>query len=117
LSGCAVVACSLALISSQTTGATAGFSALAIGLFNSIMFPTIFALATEELGTETPNGSGLLVLAIVGGALVPQLAGKIADQVSLSAALFVPAACYLWILLYGFLTARGFGLAPQKAAA
>jgi MFS transporter, FHS family, L-fucose permease len=117
LSGCAVIACSLAVVSSQTTGQTAAFSVLAIGLFNSIMFPTIFALATEGLGTETPNGSGLLVLAIVGGALVPQLAAKVADGISLSAALFVPAACYLWILLYGMLAARRFGLQQQNAAA
>jgi FHS family L-fucose permease-like MFS transporter len=115
LSACAVVACTLALISSQTTGHTAAFTVLAIGLFNSIMFPTIFALSTEQLGPETPNGSGLLVMAIVGGAIVPELAAHVADSASPAVALFVPAACYVCILIYGILAARGLGLPEQNA--
>jgi fucose permease len=74
LAACAMAAGALALLSSISTGATAAYSLIAVGLFNSIMFPTIFALASEELGDETPNGSALLCMAIVGGAIVPVLA-------------------------------------------
>jgi len=117
LAVCASVACTLAVVSSQTTGPVAAYTLLAVGLFNSVMFPTIFALGTEQLGPETPNGSGLLIMAIVGGAVVPELTARLADHVGLATALFVPAACYLWILLYGVLTARGIGLTRQSAAA
>ncbi|MGD0142508.1 MAG: sugar MFS transporter [Rhizomicrobium sp.] len=110
LAACAIVAATLVTVSSLTTGPVAAYSLIAVGLFNSIMFPTIFALATEQLGTETPNGSGLLCMAIVGGALIPPLTGKVADAFGLATAFLVPAVCYLWILIYGIMTARGLGL-------
>jgi FHS family L-fucose permease-like MFS transporter len=110
LAACAIVAATLVTVSSLTTGPVAAYSLIAVGLFNSIMFPTIFALATEQLGTETPNGSGLLCMAIVGGALIPPLTGKVADTFGLATAFLVPAVCYLWILIYGIMTARGLGL-------
>jgi FHS family L-fucose permease-like MFS transporter len=78
------------------------------------MFPTIFALATEQLGADTPNGSGLLCVAIVGGALIPPLTGKVADTFGLATAFLVPAVCYLWILAYGIMTAQGLGLTKQQ---
>jgi FHS family L-fucose permease-like MFS transporter len=109
LVGCAIVAAVLTTTSSLTIGPIAAYSLIAVGLFNSIMFPTIFALATEQLGSETPNASGLLVMAIVGGALIPPLTGKIADNFGLATAFLIPAFCYLWILVYGFLTAHGLG--------
>jgi len=115
LAACAGTACMLALASSQSTGEVAAYTLIAVGLFNSIMFPTIFSLASEQLGAETPNGSGLLCMAIVGGAIVPLITGAVADQAGLAIALFVPAACYVWIVTYGVLAARGLGLGPSKA--
>ncbi|HEY3638514.1 MAG TPA: sugar MFS transporter [Rhizomicrobium sp.] len=114
---CAVCACTLALVSSQSTGAFAAWSLIAVGLFNSIMFPTIFALASENLGDEKPNGSALLCMAIVGGAIIPEITGAVADATKLSSALFVPAACYIWIAIYGVLTARGLGIASSQQPA
>ena len=110
----AVCACALAIFSSLSVGPAAAWSLIAVGLFNSIMFPTIFTLASENMGDETPNASALLVMAIVGGAIMPEATGAIADHASLAAALAVPAVCYVWILIYGILTARGFGLAAQS---
>ena len=110
LSACAVAALVLALLSSFTTGTVAAYSLIAVGLFNSIMFPTIFALASEELGDETPNGSALLCMAIVGGAVIPVVTGAVADATSLATSLLVPAVCYVWIGIYGVLAARGLGL-------
>ena len=107
LAACAVCTTILALTSSLTTGATAAYSLIVVGLFNSIMFPTIFSLASENLGTETPNGSALLVMGIVGGALVPLLTGAVADHAGLAVALMVPAGCYIWICAYGWLTGQG----------
>jgi MFS transporter, FHS family, L-fucose permease len=112
LAACALGAASLASLSALSSGLVAAVSALAIGLCNSIMFPTIFTLAIERLGAETPRGSGLLCLAIVGGAIVPLATGYAADHVGLSLALFVPALCYLWIATYGGLTR--FGVVDRK---
>ena len=109
LAVCAACACLLALASSQTSGAIAAWSLIFVGLFNSIQFPTIFALASENLGEEKPNGSALLCMAIVGGAIVPEITGAVADATKLATALFVPAACYVWIAIYGLLTVRGLG--------
>ncbi len=117
LAACAVCAALLALLSSSSTGAVAAYSLIAVGLFNSIMFPTIFALASEELGDETPNGSALLCMAIVGGAIVPEITGAVADATTLATALLVPAACYIWIAVYGVLAARGLGLRPVARGA
>jgi FHS family L-fucose permease-like MFS transporter len=110
LAGCAIGAAVLATCSALTTGMVAAVAVLAVGLCNSIMFPTIFTLALEGLGDEKPEGSGALCMAIVGGAIVPVITGAAADHVGLATALLVPAVCYLWIMTYGFLTARGLGL-------
>ncbi len=106
----------LLLISANTMGAMSGWSLLAIGLFNSIMFPTIFALASEGLGPRTADGSGVICVAIVGGAIVPILTGATADAMSLKAALVIPAVCYLGILLFG-LHARRRATAESLAGA
>jgi MFS transporter, FHS family, L-fucose permease len=74
---------------------------LSVGLFNSIMFPTIFTLACSGLAKRAPEGSGLICMAIVGGAFIPLLSGHAADLWGLKRALLVPAACYFCILLYG----------------
>ena len=113
LAGCAVGAGALAAISGLSGGVVAAVTILAVGLFNSIMFPTIFTLAIEELGEETPQGSGILCLAIVGGAVIPLATGLAADRVGLGLALFVPVVCYVWIAAYGWMMARSVGeLAP-----
>jgi len=92
----------LLLISANTEGAVSGWSLLAVGLFNSIMFPTIFSLASEGLGSRAAEGSGILCVAIVGGAIIPLATGHASDHWGLKAALVVPAVCYAGILLYGW---------------
>lgn len=107
-----VLACAalvaMALIASAATsqGAVAGWSILAIGLFNSVMFPTIFALASEGLGKRAAEGSGLICCAIVGGAIVPPLTGLAADYSTLALSLAVPAVCYAVIASYGWYARR-----------
>ena len=97
----------LILISANTAGAVSGWSLLAIGLCNSIMFPTIFALASEGLGKRTAEGSGVIATAIVGGAIIPPLTGMLADTSgSLHFALLLPALCYAVILAYGIYARR-----------
>jgi FHS family L-fucose permease-like MFS transporter len=90
----------LVTLSMLTHGHFAMWSILAVGFFNSIMFPTIFSLGVAELGPLTGNGSGILNMAIVGGAIVPLLQGVIADQIGIHHAFFVPVICYLYILFY-----------------
>jgi FHS family L-fucose permease-like MFS transporter len=94
-------------VSATTAGAMSGWSLLAIGLFNSIMFPTIFSLASEGLGARAPEGSGIIATAIVGGAIVPLILGQVADVTgSLKVALIVPALCYLAIFAFGVFARR-----------
>jgi FHS family L-fucose permease-like MFS transporter len=112
---CALAAGSLATISGLSAGTLAAGSLLAVGLFNSIQFPTIFTLAIEGLGERTAEGSGIICLAIVGGAVVPLLTGYVADRAGLSHALVVPVICYAWIALYGVMVWRG-ALQPRLAA-
>jgi FHS family L-fucose permease-like MFS transporter len=98
----ATVVCLLLATTMLTHGHIAMGSVLAIGLFNSIMFPTIFTLAIAKLGRHTSSASGLLCMAIVGGAVVPWITGKVADATNLQQAFLVPLACYLYIVYYGF---------------
>lgn len=112
LGACALGAGGLACISAASVGMPAAVALLAIGLCNSIMFPTIFTLAIEGLRERTPQGSGLLCLAIVGGAIIPVVTGMVADAAGLRASLAVPALCYVWIAAYGWLAYRS----PPEAA-
>jgi MFS transporter, FHS family, L-fucose permease len=96
----------LLFISANAAGAVSGWSLLAIGLFNSIMFPTIFSLACEGLGPRAAEGSGIICVAIVGGAIVPLITGHAADWVGLKTALIVPAICYGGILSFGVYARR-----------
>src|SRR6266496_1550897 len=98
---CATFAATLVTASMLLGGHTAMWSILAVGFFNSIMFPTIFSLGVAELGPLTGNGSGLLNMAIVGGAILPVIQGVIADHVGLHHAFVLPVICYLYILFYG----------------
>jgi FHS family L-fucose permease-like MFS transporter len=97
---CAIVAGALVTASMLYTGNTAMWSILAVGFFNSIMFPTIFSLGEAELGPLSGSGSGILNMAIVGGAILPVIQGAIADHVGLHHAFVLPLICYLYILLY-----------------
>src|ERR1700733_7467895 len=96
----AIVAGSLVIASMIFSGHMAMWSILTVGLFNSIMFPAIFSLGEAELGPLSGSGSGLLSMAIVGGAILPVIQGVIADYVGLHHAFVLPVACYLYILFY-----------------
>jgi FHS family L-fucose permease-like MFS transporter len=98
---CAVFTTTLVASSMLLSGHTAMWTILAVGLFNSIMFPTIFSLGVAELGPLTGNGSGILNMAIVGGAILPVIQGVIADRVGIHHAFVLPVLCYLYILYYG----------------
>ena len=98
---CTVAAVTLTIVSMVLGGHTAMWTILAVGLFNSIMFPTIFSLGVAELGPLTGTGSGILNMAIVGGAILPVIQGVIADHVGLHHAFVLPVICYLFILFYG----------------
>lgn len=98
---CALAAIALALVSAISTGWMSAGAILGIGLFNSIMFPTIFSLGLRNTGLEAPKVAGLLCTGIVGGAVLPLLTGLIADHASLTAALIVPAIGYAWVAFYG----------------
>jgi FHS family L-fucose permease-like MFS transporter len=100
LAACAIGAAALVVTSMSLGGNTAMWTILAVGLCNSIMFPTIFSLAVAELGPLTGNGSGVLNMAIVGGAILPLIQGAIADRVGLHHAFILPVICYLYILFY-----------------
>jgi MFS transporter, FHS family, L-fucose permease len=106
----AAMAVALLLVALATAGHTAMWSVLAIGLCNSIMFPTIFALALVGLGRHTGEGSGLLCMAIVGGAIVPVIQGYFADHFGILSSFFVPVLCYLYIVFYGL-----YGHRPARA--
>jgi MFS transporter, FHS family, L-fucose permease len=96
----AVVACGLVFSSMLSSGHLAMVTILMVGLFNSIMFPSIFTLGIAELGPLTGDASGLLNTAIVGGAILPVLEGALADRIGLHHAFILPALCYLYILYY-----------------
>jgi FHS family L-fucose permease-like MFS transporter len=102
----AMVACALVLTSVATSGHVAMWSIILVGLFNSTMFPSIFTLGIEGLGKLTGQGSGILIAGIVGGAIIPELGGAIADRVGLQIAFLLPAICYLYIVFYGFVGSR-----------
>ena len=98
----AIVACLLVCSSMLTTGHVAMWSIILVGLFNSIMFPSIFTLGIAELGPLTGDGSGVLIMAIVGGAIIPVLQGVLADHIGIHHAFILPAICYLYIVYYAF---------------
>ena len=106
LAGVATASIALILVSANSSGPVAGWALLAIGLCNAVMFPTIFSLASEGLGRRAAEGSGLICVAIVGGAIVPPLTGAVADATTLQFALLVPALCYGVIAGYGLYARR-----------
>ncbi|AXC11833.1 putative mannose transporter, GGP family [Acidisarcina polymorpha] len=102
----AIVACTLVSVSILSVGHLAVWSILLVGLFNSIMFPTIFTLGIAELGPLTGEGSGILVASIVGGAILPYLEGRLADAIGIHHAFIIPAVCYIYLAYYGFRGSR-----------
>ncbi len=98
----AIVACLLVATSMLSFGFLAMWSIILVGLFNSVMFPSIFTLGIAGLGHLTSKGSGLLVMAIVGGAIIPEVQGSLADHIGIHHAFVLPVLCYLFIAFYGF---------------
>jgi FHS family L-fucose permease-like MFS transporter len=97
----ASVAIVLILTAVFTSGTVAMVAILLVGLCNSIMFPTIFSLAINGLGKHTSQGSGILCLAIVGGAIIPLMQGFLVDSIGIQDALLLPVVCYFFIAYYG----------------
>jgi FHS family L-fucose permease-like MFS transporter len=100
LASVAVAAIVLIGVSAASTGLLSGTTLLMVGLANAIMFPTIFSLASEGLGSRAAEGSGIICMAIVGGAVIPPLTGLAADATTLRIALVVPVLCYAGILAF-----------------
>jgi MFS transporter, FHS family, L-fucose permease len=106
LGSAAIAAFALVTTSMLNLGSVAVWSILAIGFFNSVMFPSIFTLSIEGLGPLTEAGSGVLVAAIVGGAIIPELQGVFADRIGIHHAFFLPALCYIYIAYFAFSGSR-----------
>jgi MFS transporter, FHS family, L-fucose permease len=102
----AIVACLLVIASMLSFGHFAMWTILLVGLFNSIMFPSIFTLGVDGLGPLTGDGSALLIAAIVGGAIIPELQGLLADRIGIHHAFILPVLCYIYIAHYGFRGSR-----------
>jgi FHS family L-fucose permease-like MFS transporter len=106
LGGAAIGSFILIVISLLTHGHLAMYSLLFVGVFNSIMFPSIFTLGIQDLGPLTSKGSSLLIAAIVGGALIPLGTGALADKIGLHPAFIIPAICYVYITIFGLAAIR-----------
>lgn len=102
LGAASLVAALLVVVTMLSSGSLAMWLILSVGLFNSIMFPCIFSLGVAGLGKHTGQGSGILCMAIVGGALIPLLQGFLADSMGIQKAFFIPVLCYLFIVYYGY---------------
>lgn len=110
----ALVNVGLLTITILSAGYVAFWSVLMVGLFNSIMFPTIFTLSIDRLKQHTAQGSGLLCTAIVGGAIIPPLYGALADATSLQIAFVIPILCYFYIAFYGRFGSDSSALAYEE---
>lgn len=110
----AAVSIALILVAIFGHGQAAMWAILAVGLCNSIMFPTIFSMALYRLGKFTGQASGILCMAIVGGAVVPFVQGLLADSIGLQWSFVVPAACYAFILYFGLRFAGLYGAGKQQ---
>jgi len=106
----AFFACALVLTSMLATGHVAMWTIILVGFFNSIMFPSIFTLGIAKLGPRTGDGSGLLIMSIVGGAIIPVAQGVIADHIGVHHAFLLPVICYLYIAFYGLRGSRPVGV-------
>ncbi|MDI1325540.1 MAG: glucose/galactose MFS transporter [Brevundimonas sp.] len=114
---CTACAAVLCLIVAQTGGVTAAFAALAVGLFNSIMFPAIFTLTLERSSAPASATSGLLCMAIIGGAVLPLIGGRVADAGNLNAAFLIPMAGYVVLTVFAIAAARTHAVGSDVVAA
>lgn len=112
----AVAALILVCVSMLTFGHFAMWSIILVGLFNSIMFPSIFTSGIDQLGPLTSKGSTYLIMAIVGGAILPELTGILADKIGIHHAFIIPAICYLYIMYYGYVGSKPSGPGITEAA-
>jgi FHS family L-fucose permease-like MFS transporter len=96
----AIMACLLVCTSILTFGHVAMWSLILVGVFNSVMFPSIFTLGIAGLGPLTGDASGFLVMAIVGGAVIPPATGWLADRIGIHHAFILPALCYVYVVYY-----------------
>jgi FHS family L-fucose permease-like MFS transporter len=112
----AVVNVALLLITIFSNGYVAMWTILGIGIFNSIMYSNIYTLSIAGLGKYTSQGSSLLVMAILGGAIVPVLQGAVADIAGIQKALFLPVLCYLYIVYFGYYCWKHLGHVEAGAA-
>lgn len=117
LAVCTTCAAILCLTVAQTGGVSAAFAALAVGLFNSVMFPAIFTLTLERSSAPASATSGLLCMAIIGGAVLPLIGGRVADAGSLNAAFFIPMLGYVLLTVFAVAAARTRGRGSDVAAA
>jgi FHS family L-fucose permease-like MFS transporter len=101
-----VAAAVLVVVSMMSSGYMAIGSLILVGFFNSIMFPNIFTLGIVGLGPMTSKGSGLIMTAVVGGAIIPVVIGYLVDSTSYQIALLLPVLCYLYIAYYGFVGSK-----------
>ena len=109
LVGVATLAMALLTVSANVAGDLSGWALLAIGLCNSVVYPTLFSLACRDLGAHAAEGSGIIVVASVGGGVVPLLTGFTADHLGLRMALGIPALCYIIIAGFGLYVRRARG--------
>jgi MFS transporter, FHS family, L-fucose permease len=116
LGSAAIAAFALVTTSMLNLGSVAVWSILAVGFFNSVMFPSIFTLSIEGLGPLTEAGSGVLVAAIVGGAIIPELQGVFADRIGIHHAFFLPALCYIYIAYFAFHGSRSVRVGSLETA-
>ena len=100
----------LLAITMVSSGKIAVWTVIAVGLFNSIMWSNIFALSIANLGKYTSQGSSLLVMMILGGAVIPPIQGLVADYTSIQFSFIVPLVCYIYIIFYGV---RGYVVKPR----
>ncbi|WP_316818058.1 sugar MFS transporter [Pedobacter nyackensis] len=117
LSFFAMICVALIMITIFSSGATAMWAILGVGLFNSIMWSNIFTLSIHGLGKYTSQGSSLLVMAILGGALLPLIQGAAADAIGIQKSFFVPVICYLYIVFFGFYCSAKLGAVQNATVA
>lgn len=105
----AAIAAILCLLGVLAEGTIAVYSVLAVNFFMSIMFPTIFALGVKGLGEYTKLGSSFIIMAIVGGAILPPVMGYMADEIGIQQSFVLPCLCFLVVMVYGW---KGYNADP-----
>jgi FHS family L-fucose permease-like MFS transporter len=108
----ATVDVALCVVAAVTGGDIGLYALIATSFFMSIQFPTIFTMSLRGLGTYTKSGSSFLVMAIVGGALIPLVMGGVSDASTINLAMFVPAACFAVVMWFAL---KSRGHAPPRA--